>query len=114
MIKTPKLKAKEEARILAEYDTDACVDFHNIKNEKGDSIEWLHHQFLLDIYNDQSYNLVVIKAAQIGMSTLEILKNIRDAERQRMDIIYTLPSDADVSVFVSGKVNRIIQDRKSV
>ena len=112
MSKIPKLKAKEEARILAEYDTDAWVDFHNIKNEKGDSIEWLHHQFLLDIYNDQSDNLVVIKAAQIGMSTLEILKNIRDAERQRMDIIYTLPSDADVSVFVSGKVNRIIQNNK--
>src|SRR3990167_468053 len=112
MSKIPKLKAKEEARILAEYDTDAWVDFHNIKNEKGDSIEWLHHQFLLDIYNDQSDNLVVIKAAQIGMSTLEILKNIRDAERQRMDIIYTLPSDADVSVFVSGKVNRIIQNNR--
>lgn len=75
-------------------------------------MEWGHHQFLIDIYNDQSDNLVVIKAAQVGMSTLEVLKNIRDAEMQRMDIIYTLPSDADVGIFVGGKVNRIIANNK--
>lgn len=104
------VKLKDEVQLLAEHDADAWIDFHSIKNEKGEPIEWKHHQFLIDIYNDQSDNLVVIKAAQVGMSTLEILKNIRDAERQRMDIIYTLPSDADVTVFVGGKVNRIISN----
>lgn len=99
---------REELRILAEHYTDAWIDYHNIKNEKGEPIEWTNHQFLIDIYNDQSDNLVVIKAAQVGMSTLEIIKNFRDAEKNRMDIIYTLPTDADTQVFVGGKVNRII------
>jgi len=98
----------DEYRKLSNVDTDAWIDNYQIKNEKGDSIEWESHYFLVDIYNDQSDNLVVMKPAQVGMSTLEILKNVRDAEMCRMDIIYTLPSDNDVTVFVGGKVNRII------
>jgi hypothetical protein len=101
---------KEELRLLSDHYADAWVDYHDIKNEKGDQIEWTCHQFLIDIYNDQCDNLVVIKAAQIGLSTLEIIKNFRDAEMNKMDIIYTLPTDADVGIFVGGKVNRIIQN----
>lgn len=104
--------ASEDSKDLARFDVDAWIDYHKIKNEKGEPIEWPRHQFLIDIYNDQSDNLVVMKPAQVGMSTLEILKNIRDAERLRMDIIYTLPSDADVTVFVGGKVNRIIANNQ--
>lgn len=78
------------------------------RNEKGERIEFDNHPFLIDIYDDESQNLTVMKAAQVGMSTLKILKNHRDAKRQKMDIIYTLPTDADARTFVSGKVNRII------
>lgn len=81
---------------------------YDVRNEKGDPINFERHPFLYDIYQDQSDYLVVLKAAQVGLSTLEILKNIRDAELQKMDIIYTLPTDADVGTFVGGKVNRII------
>ncbi len=94
--------------------TDMGVWFDSTRpqlvTEKGEPISFDKHQFLIDIYDDQSKNLVVMKAAQIGMSTLEIFKNIRDAQTHRMDIIYTLPSDADVGVFVGGKVNRILQN----
>lgn len=93
-----------------EFCSEWVYEHHHILNEKGQPITFETHQFLIDIYNDQSDNLVVTKAAQIGMSTLEILKNIRDAETHRMDIIYTLPTDSDVGVFVSGKVNRIISN----
>src|SRR3990167_9699667 len=79
-----------------------------IRNEKGDLIEFDSHPFLIDIYDDKSQNLTVMKAAQVGMSTCQILKNHRDAKRYKMDIIYTLPTDNDVRVFVGGKVNRII------
>ncbi|MBI5732614.1 phage terminase large subunit family protein [Candidatus Jorgensenbacteria bacterium] len=85
-----------------------------IMNEKGDPIEFDYHPFLLDIYDDNSQNLTVMKAAQVGMSTLQILKNHRDAKNQKMDIIYTLPTDQDVRVFVGGKVNRIIANNKGM
>ncbi len=105
---SPAIPNLEDKSVLAQYDGSAWIEHHNIKNEKGDPIEFEKHQFLLDIYDDQSDNLVVLKAAQVGLSTLEILKNARDAEMQKMDIIYTLPTDADVKTFVGGKVNRII------
>ena len=88
-----------------------CVGWilkEKIANEKGDRMEFDFHKFLMKIYNDQSQNLTVMKAAQVGMSTCQILKNHRDAKRFKMDIIYTLPTDNDVRVFVGGKVNRII------
>jgi hypothetical protein len=85
-----------------------------IKNEKGDLIEFDTHPFLIDIYDDQSQNLSVMKAAQVGLSTLQILKNHRDAKRFKMDIIYTLPTDGDVKTFVGGKVNRIIANNQSM
>lgn len=49
-----------------------------------------------------------MKGAQVGFSTLSTIKNHYDAKRYKMDIIYTLPTDSDVNVFVGGKVNRII------
>lgn len=93
---------------LERHSAEGWLYSHQIKNEKGDPISFIKHQYQLDIFEDQSPNLVVVKAAQVGMSTVEVLKNIRDAEMQRMDIIYTLPTDGDVGVFVAGKVNRII------
>lgn len=106
--KTLELSEPITAETLAAGSMQGWLDVHQIKNEKGEPISFVKHQYQLDIYDDQSQNLVVMKAAQVGMSTVEVIKNIRDAELQRMDIIYTLPTDADVGVFVSGKVNRII------
>ena len=95
---------------LANLGASFWIEENNIKNEKGDPIEFLRHQFLLDVYDDQSDNLCVMKAAQVGLSTLEILKNFNDAKLNKMDIIYTLPTDSDVGIFVGGKVNRIISN----
>lgn len=92
------------------FSIHAWILKHGIKNEKGDPIEFTNHLFLYDIYRDPADKLVVLKAAQVGVSTLEILKNMFDAENSKMDIIYTLPTDSDVSVFVGGKVNRIISN----
>lgn len=93
---------------IADHTIDGWLVAHNIVNEKGERITFNKHLFLKDIYEDQAQNLVVMKAAQVGLSTLEILKNIYDAKHHRMDIIYTLPTENDVSTFVGGKVNRII------
>jgi len=85
---------------------------NKIKNEKGGAIEFDNHPFLLDIYDDQSQNICIMKPAQVGLSTLAIIKNHADAKQQKMDIIYTLPTDGDVNTFVSGKVNRIIANNQ--
>jgi len=79
-----------------------------IKNEKGEPIEFDNHPFLFDIYSDNAQNLVIMKAAQVGLTTAEMLKNHFDAKQKRIDILYTLPTDSDVKVMVGGKLNRII------
>lgn len=93
---------------LADLSIHAWIQENGIKNEKGDPIDFKDHLFLFDIYRDRAANLTVMKAAQVGLSTCEIIKNHYDAKSQKMDIIYTLPTDNDVRVFVGGKVNRII------
>jgi len=76
--------------------------------KKVNLIEFDNHPFLFDIYSDQSQNLTIMKAAQVGLTTTEMLKNHFDAKKYSMDIIYTLPTDGDVRVMVGGKLNRII------
>lgn len=94
------------------------IDIHEwivseeIKNEKGELIEFDSHPFLFDIYSDQSQYLTIMKAAQVGLSTLAVLKNHNDAKNIGLDIIYTLPTDQDVNTFVGGKVNRIISNNQ--
>ena len=94
--------------LLSQLSIHAWINENQIKNEKGDPIEFRNHLFLFDVYRDRTDNLVVMKAAQVGASTMDVLKTIYDAKRDKMDIIYTLPTFADVQVFVGGKVNRII------
>lgn len=93
---------------LEDISIHAFIQAHSIKNEKGDVLDFRNHMFLFDIYRDQSQYICVMKAAQVGMSTLDVVKTLYDAYYHKMDIIYTLPTDKDVQVFVGGKVNRII------
>lgn len=92
----------------ADFSIHSWIRKYQIKNEKGDPIEFMDHLFLYDIYRDPSSQIICMKAAQIGFSTLAILKNIYDAWSKKMEIIYTLSTDHDAGSFVSGKVDRII------
>ena len=85
-----------------------------IRNEKGELIEFDSHPFLFDIYADQAQWLVVMKAAQVGLTTCEMLKNHFDAKQYKLDIIYTLPTDSDVRIMVGGKTNRLIVNNPSM
>ena len=52
--------------------------------------------------------LCCLKAAQIGFSTLAVLKQLWVAYRKGLETIYCLPTMDDVKAFVSAKVNRMI------
>lgn len=81
---------------------------NQIKNEAGMAIEFEDHKFLLDIYNDMSPLQCILKAPQVGMTTLQIIKTMYVAKKLNKAIIYTLPTDADIKDMAGGKVNRII------
>lgn len=84
------------------------VKKYKIKNEAGLPIEFDNHFFLWDIYNDLTPVQAVLKAPQIGMTVLEVIKSLWTAKKMGRDIIYTLPTQADVNDMAGGKVNRII------
>lgn len=84
------------------------VKFHKIKNESGLPIEFENHRFMMDFYNDMSPLQVMLKAPQIGATVAEIIKTLYCAKIKKWDIIYTLPTQADVNDMAGGKINRII------
>lgn len=81
---------------------------HEIKSESGSVLDFKKHPFLLDIYRDVTPFQAVRKAAQVGFSTLAIIKSLWLAKQKGLQIIYTLPSAHDVQEFVGSKIDPII------
>jgi len=80
-----------------------------IRNEKNELIEFTHHRFLLDIYTDDSKEIVVRKGAQSGGTTWAILSEIHDAMYLGINQIHTMPTVSDVQKLVPSKVNQMIK-----
>ena len=79
-------------------------------NEKGVPVTLEKHEFQKAIWEDFSPLLYVRKAAQIGVSTIFILKCLYLLERKGYNIIYTLPTlQNDVHKFVPSKVDPMIE-----
>lgn len=93
---------------LSDISIHSWIQENQIKNEAGNPIDFRDHLFLFDIYRDQSPKLVCYKAAQIGFTTMALLKSIWLAKTKKMDIIYTMPSVTDVREIIGGKINRLI------
>lgn len=93
---------------LSEISIHAFINENQIKNEAGIPLDFRDHLFLFDIYSDMSPKLVCYKAAQIGFSTMAIIKSLWMCKHKGMDSIYTMPTAGDAKDFVDGKVNRII------
>lgn len=83
---------------------------NGIRNEKGEPLEFEQHGFLVQPYLDFSRKLVCRKCAQIGFSTMAILKEFYLARYRNYNCIHTLPTDEDVRLFAASKVNPIVNN----
>lgn len=93
--------------MLDQYSIIAWLQNNQIKTETGKPVDLSSHLFLYDFFTDWSQNIVCMKCAQIGFSTTAIYKTLWAVKHKKIDMIYTLPSGSDASIFVSGKVDRI-------
>lgn len=84
------------------------VEKHQIKNESGLPIEFEHHNFMWDLYNDMSPLQVWLKPPQIGATVAQIIKSFYVSKKLNKDIIYTLPTQGDVNDMAGGKINRLV------
>lgn len=87
---------------------------NRIVNEKGEILNFHDRLFLLDILTDWSRDIVIKKCAQIGGSVVFNLKALFAITKIGWNIIYTFPTDGDVSEFVSSKTNKLIQANPQV
>jgi hypothetical protein len=81
----------------------------HIKTPKGDVFDWDNHPYLLDIYEDPAKDMVLKKAAQIGISTFGMNKALWFTDTENVSVIYTLPTAGDVSNFSKARINPMIQ-----
>jgi len=103
-----KLSTSEIIEALGNENCYDWVRLNHIKTDKGIELEFVNYRFLKDIYEDMSPVQVAMKASQIGFSTMKILKSLWLAKTRDYNIIYTLPTFADVGQFVPSKINAII------
>lgn len=106
-----------KSKIKIEEPTDAemeavdpafFVQHQSIKNEQGIPLSFEDRSFLIDILQDRSQFQCILKAPQIGMTVLQLVKSLWWAYFEGKDIIYTLPTESDVQDMAGGKINRII------
>lgn len=84
------------------------IKLRKIKNEVGKLLSFKDRAFLVAILEDRSQFQVILKAPQIGMTVLQLIKSLWWAFFEKIDIIYTLPTQQDVQDMAGGKINRII------
>lgn len=87
------------------------IQKHSIKTEDGSPLDIKSHYFMFEVFTEMAKaekNIACLKAAQIGFSTTAIIASMWIAKNKKIDIIYTLPTSADVHQFAGGKINRII------
>lgn len=69
---------------------------------------------MIQIYNDDSDDLVCKKSAQVGFSVMAILKSLWEAKYGGWNVIYALPTNNVVQDFVKPKVNPLIASNKPI
>lgn len=86
----------------------AWILANNFVNENGSPFEFRDHTFLIRPYMDNSPRQVIRKCAQIGWSTLAILRSFHLARYAGANIIHTFPSRNMSKDFVLPKVDPLI------
>jgi len=97
---------------LSQAEAFNCIAWilnNRIVNENGSPIEFKDHPFLIEPYLDNSPRQVIEKCAQIGWSTLSIIRSFHLARYAGANIIHTFPSRNMSKDFVIPKVNPLIE-----
>ncbi len=87
---------------------------NQIRNEKGEILDYSDRLFWLDILTDWSQEIAIKKSVQVGGSVTFNIKVLFAVEVFKLNVIYTFPTDSDVSEFVKSKTNPILQNNPQI
>ena len=65
--------------------------------------------FLRDVYRDMAPEIVIMKGAQLGMSTTALVRAMWMLTTFATTAIYTMPTARDVGKFTQGRINPIVR-----
>ncbi len=114
MQNTSKEERKTEEPRAEDYSILAWVIRNNLKNEKGDPIDFRDRLYLIDILCDWHKQIVIKKASQIGGSLIFNLKALFALMKLGFNVLYTFPTDSDTAEFVSSKTNKLLVQNPQV
>jgi len=94
---------------LSDVSITTWVQENNIVTDAGKPLYFnKDRKFLFKPFSDVSNKIVALKAAQIGFSTISIIKALWVAYRMNLSIIYTFPNSDLMHKFVQGKIDPLI------
>ena len=72
------------------------------------SLTFEGREFMVPVYRDLHNEIVIIKGAQMGFSTMSIIRSLWAVTTFPMSVIYSFPTKGDVSTFTAARINPII------
>ena len=94
---------------LSDVSITEWVKENNIITDAGKPLYFNgDRKFLFKPFSDMSPKIVALKAAQIGFSTISIIKALWVSYRMNLSIIYTFPSKDLMTKYVQGKIDPLI------
>lgn len=100
--------------VAQDFNAVAFCAYNKIRNENDRPIEFKKHKFLVQPYLDESPRIAAEKAAQVGFSTLAIIRAAHLCNYKKANIIYTLPSKGVVKDFVTPKVDPLFSNNPAL
>lgn len=95
---------------VSDYLIEEWCRENNIVTDAGKPLYFdRDRKFLLKPFTDTHNKIVILKAAQIGMSTISIVKALWVAFKMNLSIIYTFPTGDLMQKFTQGKINPLIE-----
>lgn len=95
--------------MLEDHSIIAWLVQKGIKTETGNPIDLRDGLYLFDIFRDFSQNVVIMKGAQVRLTTTQILKAFFWMNAWKMEGIYTLPTVTDAQEMSKSKITRLIE-----
>lgn len=93
----------------------AWVVNNDMKTEHGQPLDFYDHPFLIDIYDDDSDDIVMIKSAQVGGTIWATVASAHEVTHEKRNSIYVFPTKGSiVNDFVVPKVNPLIERNKFI
>lgn len=82
---------------------------HRNRLDPATKFDLTRHQYLTGIYECQSPEIVIMKASQLGLSEYAVSRAIYSAEELKANVLYLMPTIADVSDFSQMRLDPAIK-----